>query len=185
MYSLFLRVIYSLTYFIHIGIIGEIYQINKCGFSPSFNGDESFVQGAIMLLSIHYPLIFVIMCLVVSKWIVTHTSKLAVSSIQMTRSEPFGFEVFNTGIQLLPYMGFFFKEQFLGTWGVFILWIISIVFLASYGTFNLSLFFLGYKQYNVRAESKTIWLISKRRISNFSKSVQFYPIQENVYVRYE
>ena len=185
MYSWILRFIYSLTYYIHLGIAGELYQISKYGWVPSFSLVQSFWDGVLALLQIHYPILLVILCLIIAKIMVKGTKKVSSFTVQMKSSEPFGIEILYTGVQIIPYLSFVFKEQLFGYLGAAILVLFTVLFLTWHGTYNLSLLLLGYRQYRVRTENSTIWLISKRKISNFSGSESVYTLQDNVFVRYE
>ncbi len=185
MYSWFLRFIYALSYYIHLGIVGEIYLISKNGLCPKFFEGQGIIEKVIGVLGIHYPILIIVLCLIIAKFMVKGVKKLAPFTIQMKSSEPFGIEKLYTGIQLVPYFTFAFREELFGYWGVFALLIITVLFLTSFGTFNLSLLFLGYRQYCIKTDNSTVWLVSKRKISDFSNSELVHTLQDNVFVRYE
>ena len=185
MYSLLLRILYSFTYYIHIGMIGECYQIYKHGFWPSFSAEESWVEMTEKVLFIHYPIVFVIICLMVAKFVVCGSKKLASNTLQMKSSDPYSLETLYSGIQLIPYITFLFKDKMFGKWGASVLIIGTVLFLVGHGTYNLSLAILGYYQYRVKTENTTCWLITKRRLSNFSNSEKVHTLQDNVFVRHE
>ena len=185
MYSWFLRFIYSLTYYIHLGIAGEIYQVSKHGLIPAFAPDQSVLEEVMEVLKIHFPIIIIMLCLIIANAMVKGTKKLASFTVQMKSSESFNIEILYTGVQIIPYLTFVFKEQLLGFRGAAVLLLITVVFLTWHGAYNLSLLFLGYRQYRIRTENSTIWLISKRKISNFSNSESVHTLQDNVFVRYE
>ena len=113
------------------------------------------------------------------------TKKLAIYTTQLRSSEPFGIEILYTGIQIVPYLTFAFREQLFGMWGTFALLIVTVLFLVSHGTYNLTLLLLGYRQYKLKTDNSTIWLVSKRKISNFSNSELVHTLQDNVFVRHE
>jgi hypothetical protein len=185
MYSFVIRLIYAITYFIHIVIAGEIFQIGKYGFWPTFNTEESVVEKALDVLRIHYPVLIVLLFLLVAKIIVKGTKNVASYTIQMKSSETYGIEILYTGIQIAPYLTFAFTQKLLGFWGALVLIIGIVFFLVGHGTFNLTLLLLGYRQYKVKTENTTVWLVSKRKISNFSNSEVVYTLQDNVFVRHE
>lgn len=185
MYSYFLRLAYSVSYYIHLGIIGEVYQIYNHGLSPVYESDVSYFKIMIDLLSFHYPLLFVIYCLIVAKLMVVNSKNLAGYTIQMKSEEAYGIEILYTGVQIVPYLTFLLKNEWLSKWGTMVLLVVSVFFLVVHGTYNLSLAILGYKQYKVKTESTTCWLICKRRVSNFSNSEFIHTLQDNVFVRHE
>lgn len=185
MYSKLLRFIYSCTYYIHVGIVGEIYKVSKCGFLPDFNSDWSCWKCIYAVGCIHFPLLFVILCLVVALLMVKHCKKLAPNTMKLHCDEAYGLELMYTGTQALPYITFIFREQWFGIWCAITVLFMTLCFLISHGTYNLTLMFLGYKQYRVQAASSSYWMISKRRISNFTSSEVVYKLQDNVVIRYE
>lgn len=103
----------------------------------------------------------------------------------MKKSEQIGIDTLYTGIQIAPYLTFVFKDHLFGYGGVFVLLLITVVFLTWHGAFNLSLLLLGYRQYRVTTKDSTVWLVSNRKISNFSNSELVYTLQDNVFVRHE
>lgn len=185
MYSWILRFIYSFTYYIHLGIVGEIYQISKNGVVPvSILGPTVWDKvGAVVM--IHYPFFFIILCLIIAKAMVNGTKKFARYTVQMKSSDPFGVDILYTGVQIIPYLSLIFREQLFGFWGASVLVLITVLFLTWHGSYNLSLLFLGYRQYRVKTESSTFWLVSERKISNFLNSESVYTLQDNVFVKYE
>ena len=185
MYSWFLRFIYSFTYYIHLVIAWELYQISKYGLIPSFNPEQKIWGKILDVIQIHYPILFVILFLVIANSIVKGIKELSTFTVQMKASEPFGIEILYTGLQIIPYLTFVFREQLFGFRGALVLVIVSVLFLVWHGSFNLSLLFLGYRQYRVKTENSTIWLVSMRKISNFSSSELVHTLQDNVFVRHE
>ena len=127
----------------------------------------------------------VILFLVIANSIVKGIKELSTFTVQMKASEPFGIEILYTGLQIIPYLTFVFREQLFGFRGALVLVIVSVLFLVWHGSFNLSLLFLGYRQYRVKTENSTIWLVSMRKISNFSSSELVHTLQDNVFVRHE
>ena len=71
-------------------------------------------------------------------------------TVQMKASEPFGIEILYTGVQIIPYLTFVFREQLFGFRGALVLVLVTVLFLTWHGTFNLSLLLLGYRQYRVK-----------------------------------
>lgn len=185
MYSWFLRFIYSFTYYIHLGIVAEIYLISKNGFVPVFTPCQTVWNKVQSVAHIHYPVLLIVLCLFIANAMVKGTRKFASYTVQMKSSDPFGVEILYTGVQIIPYLSFLFREQLFGFWGVSVLVLITVLFLTWLGSFNLSLMLLGYRQYRVKTENSTVWMVSKRRISNFSSSESVFTLQDNVFVRYE
>lgn len=185
MYSKPLRFIYASTYYIHIGIVGEIYNITKYGLLPDFKDNWSWCKYIYEVACIHYPLVFVVFCLVVADVMVKNCKRFAPNTIQLNNDSSYGMEILYTSTQVLPYVTSIFGEQSLGVKGVIIVMLITMFFLTSHGSFNLTLMFLGYNQYRVNAASSTYWMISKRRISNFTSSEEIHKLQDNVVIRYE
>lgn len=185
MYSWILRFIYSFTYYIHLAIVCEVYQFSKYGLKPTFTQEQTFWDRVTEVLQIHYPILIIILCLITANCMVKGAKMLSSFTIQMKTSEPFGIDILYTGVQIIPYLTFVFREQLFGFNGALVLVIVTILFLAWHGSYNLSLLFLGYRQYRVKTENSTIWLVSKRKISNFSNSELVYTLQDNVFVRYE
>lgn len=185
MYSWILRFLYSFTYYIHLGIAGEMYQISKHGIIPEFTSNLVVWDKGIAVLQIHYPILLIFLCLIIAKTMVKGIKNLSSFTVQMKSSEPFSIEILYTGVQIIPYLSFVFREHLLGLGGVFVLIFVTVIFLTWHGSFNLSLLFLGYRQYRVRTENSTLWLICKRKISNFSNSESVFTLQDNVFVRHE
>lgn len=185
MYSWFLRFLYSFTYFIHLSIITELYQIFKHRIIPVFDPEQTIVEKIVGVILIHYPIIVFIISLIIAELMVKGAKKLAVLSVQLKSSEPVGIEFLYTGITLVPFIAFAFREHLFGIIGGLVFLIVTVLFLTSHGTFNTSLFFLGYKQYKIKTNNSTIWLVSKRKIYNYSNSELVYTLQDNVFVRHE
>ena len=185
MYSWLLRFIYSFTYYIHLGIVGEIYQVGKHGLIPVLSPNQTVWGIIVAVLQIHYPILLVILCLIIAKAMVKGTKNLASYTVQMKNSEPFSIEILYTGVQIIPYLTLIFREQLFGFLGASVLVLVTVLFLTRHGAYNLSLLFLGYRQYKIKTENSTIWLVSKRKISSFSDSVLVHTLKDNVLVRYE
>lgn len=185
MYSKLLRFIYASTYYIHIGIVGEIYKITNYGLLPDFKDDWSWWKYIYEVACIHYPLVFAVFCLVVADVMVKNCKRLAPNTIRLNNDAAYGTEILYASTQVLPYVTFIFMEQSFGVKSLITVMLITMFFLTSHGSFNLTLMFLGYKQYRVNAASSTYWMISKRRISNFTSSEVIYRLQDNVVIRYE
>lgn len=185
MYSYILRLVYSITYYIHLGFLAETYLIYKLGLYPTYESEVSYFSIATDVLSIHFPLLFVVFCLIVAKLMVVNSKKLAGYTIQLKNEEAYGFEILYTGIQIVPYLTFLVKNGWPSKLGSVLLVVVSVFFLVAHGTYNLSLAILGYKQYKVKTDNTTCWLICKRRISNFSNSEFVHTLQDNVFVKHE
>lgn len=185
MYSWILRFIYSFTYYIHLGIAVEIYQVSKHGVCPAFTPEQTIWDQAVAVIQLHYPLLLVVLCLIIAKTMVVGAKKFARYTVQMKSSDPFDIDILYTGVQIIPYLTLIFREQLFGFWGASVLVLITVLFLTWHGSYNLSLLFMGYRQYRVKTENSTFWLVSKRKISNFLNSESVYTLQDNVLVRYE
>lgn len=185
MYSWFLRFIYSFTYYIHLGIVAEIYLISMNGFVPEYTPCQTVCDKIQAVIQIHYPVLLIILCLIIANAMVKGTKKFASYTVQMKSSDPYGVEILYTGVQIIPYLTFILREQLFGYWGALVLVLITVLFLTWYGSFNLSLLFIGYRQYRVKTENSTFWLVSRRKISNFSGSESIYTLQDNVFVRHD
>lgn len=185
MYSWFLRFIYSFTYYIHLGIVAEIYLISMNGFVPEYTRCQTVCDKIQAVIQIHYPVLLIILCLIIANAMVKGTKKFASYTVQMKSSDPYGVEILYTGVQIIPYLTFILREQLFGYWGALVLVLITVLFLTWHGSFNLSLLFIGYKQYRVKTENSTFWLVSRRKISNFSGSESIYTLQDNVFVRHD
>lgn len=185
MYSWPLRFIYSFTYYIHLGIVAEIIQIIKHGWFPTFTPAQTVFDRVVAISQIHYPVLLIILCLIVANAMVKGTKKFASYTVQMKSSESLDVGILYTGVQIVPYLSFLFREQQFGFWGALVLVLITVFFLTWHGSYNLSLLFLGYRQYRVKTENSTFWLICRRKISNFSGSESVYTLQDNVFVRHE
>lgn len=185
MYSWVLRFMYSFTYYIHLGIVVEIYLISKNGLIPEFIPCQTFCDKVLAVVQFYCPVLLIILCLIIANAIVKGTKKFASYTVRMKSSDPFGVEILYTGVQIVPHLTFIFREQLFGFLGALVLVLITVLFLTWHGSFNLSLLFLGYRQYRIKTENSTIWLISKRKISNFSNSESVHTLQDNVFVTYE
>lgn len=185
MYSWLLRFVYSFTYYIHLGIVAEIFQVSKYRIILEFTPCQTVWDKVQSVALIHYPVLLIVLCLIIAKTMVKGTKNSASYTMQMKSSDPFGVEILYTGVQIVPYLTLIFREQLFGFWGVWVLVLITVFFLAWHGSFNLSLLFLGYRQYRVKTENSTFWLICRRKISNFSSSESVHTLQDNVFVRHE
>lgn len=185
MYSWLLRFVYSFTYYIHLGIVAEISQVRKYRIIPEFTPCQTVWDKVLSVALIHYPVLLIILCLFIANAMVKGTMKFASYTVQMKSSDPFGVEILYTGVQIIPYLSFLFREQLFGFRGALVLVLVTVLFLTWHGTFNLSLLLLGYRQYRVKTENSTIWIVSKRKISNFSNSELVHTLQDNVFVRHE
>jgi len=185
MYSWLLRFVYSFTYYIHLGIVAEISQVSKYRIIPEFTPCQTVWDKVLSVALIHYPVLLIILCLFIANAMVKGTMKFASYTVQMKSSDPFGVEILYTGVQIIPYLSFLFREQLFGFRGALVLVLVTVLFLTWHGTFNLSLLLLGYRQYRVKTENSTIWIVSKRKISNFSNSELVHTLQDNVFVRHE
>ncbi len=185
MYSWLLRFIYSFTYYIHIGIAWEIYQITQHGWIPTFTPGQTIWDKVLAVVSVHYPVLFIILCLIIANAMVKGTNKFVSYTVQLKSSDSFDIGILYTGVQIVPYLTFLFREQQFELVGALVLVLITVLFLTGQGSYNLSLLFLGYRQYRVKTENNTYWLVCRRKISNFSNSESVYTLQDNVFVRYE
>ena len=148
-----------------------------------FNPEQKLWEKVIDVIHIHYPVLFIIFCLIIANSMVKGIKASSTFTVQMKASEPFGIETLYTGVQIIPYITFVFREQLFGFCGAFVLVIVTVLFLAWHGSFNLSLLLLGYRQYRVKTENSTIWLVSMRKISNFSNSESVHTLQDNVFCK--
>ena len=129
MYSWFLRFVYSSTYYIHLGIVAEIYKISKHGAWPTFTPDQTVLDQAVTIIQLHYPLLLVVLCLIIAKTMVKGTKNSASYTVQMKSSDPFGVEILYTGVQIVPYLTLIFREQLFGFRGALVLVLVTVLFL--------------------------------------------------------
>lgn len=184
--SFVIRLAYALTYFAHVAVVGELYQLYTNWNRLSLYWDGKICEGLRSIISIHFPLIF----LVVLWFIYINSIKCArkclmSTTIKITKSDLMGLDMVFFDKSLLPYLTIL--TTFIGKKFTFILFPITALllcfFLVHQGNFNIMAFALGYKQYKVSTASSSYWLISKRRIYDFSSSYKVVEISDNVLLR--
>ena len=186
MFSPIIRLIYTLTYFCHIAAIGELYQLYKHWNRLSFYWNGMICEGVKEIISIHFPLIILlILWLIFRKAIECARKHLTPTTIKIIKSDALGIDAIFTDKSFIPYITLLIS--FVGKNFAVVLFLVSIIFLwlflAHYGNFNTMAFVPGYKQYKVSTSSASYWLISKKRINNFSSSYKVVEISDNVLLR--
>lgn len=186
MYSRIIRLLYSLSYFTLFAFLLEIYNVAVIWGEISIYWDLCSIRE---FCFIHYPVLIIVVLLCVSKSILKRAERnLSKTQILVKKSSPFSLESCLLVGQFIPF--FTFTEKLIGkssTTLTSVLTIVSILLLSFlmdvYGGFNLSMFFLGYNQYRVSTDSTEYWLISKRKINNFSSSFTVVEISDKVLMR--
>jgi hypothetical protein len=61
----------------------------------------------------------------------------------------------------------------------------SFIYVLNNGCFNITLFFLKYKQYKVKGEASEYWLISRTNIRDFKRIIHVYEMTDKIFIHYE
>lgn len=186
MYSAFVRVLYSLSYFSLMLIIIEVINTVNSWDILDFYWPPNIVEGLHAFCTIHYPLIILSFILLFCwKLICNSHSKLSPKQLKAVKSNAIGLESFLLLGQLVPLLTLF--EKIFDTSSSVICIVVLIVLILSYfntyGSFNLSLYLLQYHQYKVSTNSSEYWLISKREIRDFSQSFTVVEISNRILLR--
>lgn len=186
MFSLIIRFTYALTYFSHVAVVGELYQLYKNWNKLSLYWDGMISEGLRSIISIHFPLIILFVLWLVFVILIKCARKyLTPLKIQIAKSDLTGFDMIFTDKSLFPYITILIS--FVGKNFIVILFPATVILLwlllAHMGNFNIIAFVLGYKQYKVSTASASYWLISKKRICDFTSSYKVVEISNNVLLR--
>ena len=186
MYSFFIRFIYVATYFGHMALAGECYQLYKHWNDLRIYWDGNVGVGIMSFLGIHYFLFVLLALVLICKSVLGYARKHMIqNSLKIHHSNMVGVDDLFKDKSLFPYVtllaGFIGKDIAYGSFifAMLILWGL----LCSYGNFNIMVWALGYHQYKVSTESASYWLISKGRITHFSSFYKVVEITHNVLLK--
>ena len=157
MYSFFIRFIYAATYFGHMALFGEAYQLYKHWNDLSIYWDENVGNGILNFLSIHYFLFVLLALVLICKSVLGYARKhLTQNSLKIHHSSMVGVDDWLKDKSLFPYVtlltAFIGKDIACGSF-------VFVMLIASY------------------------WMISKGRITHFSFSYKVVEITHNVLLR--
>ena len=186
MYSFFIRFIYAATYFGHMALFGEVYQLYAHWSELRIYWDGNIGTGILNFLSIHYFLFVLLALVLICKSVLGYARKhLTQNSLKIHHSSMVGVDDWLKDKSLFPYVtlltAFIGKDIACGSF-VFVMLILWLL-LCSYGNFNIVVWALGYHQYKVSTDSASYWMISKGRITHFSFSYKVVEITHNVLLR--
>lgn len=186
MYSFFIRFIYAATYFGHMVLFGEVYQLYKHWNDLSICWDENVGNGILHFFSIHYFLFVLLALMLICKLVLGYARKhIPPNSLKIHNSNMMGVDDLLKDKSLFPYVtlltSFIGKDIACGSFAfvMLILWLL----LCDYGNFNITVWALGYHQYKVSTAGASYWLISKGRITHFSSSYKVVEITHNILLK--
>ena len=147
MYSFFIRFIYAATYFGHMALFGEVYQLYKHWNDLRIYWDENIGNGILNFLSIHYFLFVLLALVLICKLVLGYARKhMPPSSLKIHNSNMVGVDDLLKDKSLFPYVtlltGFIGKDIACGSFAfvMLIFWLL----LCGYGNFNITVWALGY-----------------------------------------
>lgn len=186
MFSPIIRLIYALTYFCHLAAIGELYQLYTHWSRLSIYWNGVICEGLKEIISIHFPLIILLILWFIFRKTTEYARKhLAPVTIKISKSDLTAIDVIFADKSFLPYITLL--TSFVGKSFAAILFPVATIFfwffLAHYGNFNTMAFVLGYKQYKVSTASASYWLISNKRINNFTSPYTVVEISDSILLR--
>lgn len=186
MFSIIVRLIYALTYFSFMSLVLECLNICKNWGNINIYLSPNIFEGIEAFCVIHYPILLFLLQLWASKVIIRAAkTNIVQTQLRVLKSANVGMDSLLFLGQLVPVLTLFEKVTSANfTLLLFaVLIFVLMLFLISYGAFDLSLFFLGYHQYKVSTNSSEYWLISKRRIRDFSQSFTVVEISDKILLR--
>lgn len=186
MYSSFIRILYSFSYFSLMLILIEVVNIVNSWDILDFYWNSNVIDGLQAFCVIHYPFIIFVLMLLFCKYILVDAhSKLAKKQLKVVKSNPIGLDSFFFLGQLVPLLTLsekiFDPSSSLKYFAIFI--VLMLLYFISYGSFNMSLYLMQYHQYKVSTNSSEYWLISKRKIRDFSQSFTVVEISNRILLR--
>lgn len=186
MFAKIIRIFYSLSYFSLLALIAEGVNIKSKWDEISFYWNSNIIEGMHAFCVIHYPLLILLLMLLVCS-ITFHNARitLAHSQLKVLKSSNIGLDSFFQLGQIVPLLTLTEKlltpsfSSVILAITVLILW----PFFASYGSFNMSLYIMQYHQYKISTNSSEYWLVSKRKIRDFSQSFTVVEISNKILLR--
>lgn len=188
MFSTFIRFIYAASCLSFFCFFFEIVQLFRFEGELDFYWDGDVWGGIANLLSIHYPLLILLLQLAVSHLILNYAKiHLSQNTVHVTKSPMSNYVGSSVILQILPVATFLIKYNNLlnGIVGIVVILLIilvSIIGVMKYGVYNTTLIFT-YSQDKVSSESTEYWLISKRKIHNFSRTMSVVEISDRVLLK--
>lgn len=186
MFSMVVRLVYALTCFSLMTLVLEGLNVWRNLDIVSFCWNSNVIEGLEAFCVIHYPLLIFLLLLVACKVMLCVAKKeLSHTRIQVQKSANIGMDSVLFLAQLVPMITLF--EKIVGysfTVVTFVILVVVLIFfIPNYGAFNLSIYMLNYYQYKVSTGSSEYWLISKRRIRDFSQSFTVVEISDKILLR--
>lgn len=186
MYSSLIRLIYAATYFGHIALFGEAYQLYVHWSELRIYWDENVGNGILNFLSIHYFLFVWLALALICKSVLGCARKhLTQNSLKIHNSNMVGVDDWLKDKSLFPYVTLLIG--FIGKNIACVSFVLAMLYLwlqlRSCGNFNIMVWNLGYHQYKVSTDGVSYWLISEGRITDFSSSYKVVEITNNVLLK--
>ena len=184
MFSKFIRIVYSLSYFSLMLVVLEFVNIVNSWKNIEFYWNFN-IEGFEAFCVIHYPIMLFLLMLLSCKYIIEKAiNSLSVFSMKIEKSNPIGLNSFMLLGQLVPLLSLSDKILNFSYSGIIFVIIVLLLwaFFTSYGAFNMSLYFMQYNQYKVSTNSSEYWLISKRKIRDISRSYHVVEISNKVFL---
>lgn len=186
MFAKIIRIAYSLSYFSLLALLAEGVNIVTNWQEISFYWNPNLVDGIQAFSVIHYPLLILLLMLLTCS-ITFRKARITLvhSQLKVQKANNIGIDSFLLFGQIVPLLTLIEKllipsySKVIFAMSVLIL----LMFFTSYGAFNMSLYILQYHQYKVSTNSSEYWLISKRRIRDFSQSFTVVEISNKVLLR--
>jgi len=104
MFSPIIRFIFALTYFCHLAVIGELYQLYHNWSELRSYWDGMLYEVLKEIISIHFPIIILfILWVIFRKTIKCARKHLTPTTIKLSKSDSIGFDAIFTDKSFIPY----------------------------------------------------------------------------------
>lgn len=186
MFTKAIRIVYSISYFSLLALMLEVVNVATNWNDMSIYWTPKFLDGVQAFCVIHYPLlIFLLMLLSCNIICKRARTALARTNLNVQKANNIGIENFLNFGQVVPLLTFSDKLFVVGySRTIFVMAVFLLLFFfTSYGTFNMTLYIQQYHQYRVSTNSSEYWLISKRKIRDFSQSFTVVEISNKILLR--
>lgn len=179
------RFLYSLSYFTLILAFWEIKNIADGWNDICFYWNPCLTEGLRAFVVIHYPAILFVVILGLCKYTLSKgSSTLTRNQLKGQKSKTIGLGSTTLIGQLIP-LATQLKDLGAISSSLTMCFIMPILWLlyTTFGSLNPSLYILRYHQYRISTDSSDYWLISRRKIRNFSQSFAVVEISNGIMLR--
>lgn len=172
MLSNIVKILYTFTYISHFFLIIFVLKIFQTINTQEWLMKKDIFDWTIFLLYNLWPLIVFFGMLYLCWLIIRKSIKLPRTTGKFRSGNIQDYNIAIMLSQLIPYISILLQlmhvEEKYVLVSCIVLILIFLLLLKDRGSFNISLSFLGYKQYRVSSDSNSYLLVSKRRINNFN-----------------